>query len=905
MIPSELQKPENLLTQDENLACIHTVFEQMVMKTPSNIAVAFRNKYLSYLELNEKVNKLAAYLSCNYGIKPDEPVGIMLERSEYMIIGILAILKAGGAYVPIDPEGSPEHTNFIISDAGLKIVLCASQREKPEIASNVDFIDISESYRYIGDGQNIANDNTGANLAFIIYTSGSTGKPKGVLIRHDSLINFVNCFIAQFEISPEDIFLQNSVFFFDGSIMELFVPLASGASLVFLEPSMHKYPEKMIGAIEKNRISTLFLTPAFLQSLLDYIIATDYQVEGLKTLKNVIVGGEVLSPKLANLFNYLLFKRTGVRLTNIYGPTEATVWVTTWDCATYDELTLVPIGKPINNAHIYILDQENNVLKPGETGELVIGGVPVGKGYLNRPELDAEKFTANPFMHSEKMYRTGDKARFLPDGNIEFLGRMDNLVKLNGLRIELGEIENAVLKNEDIKECVVLMKEINGANELVVYFTLVNDDANEAMVIENLATGLNLSLPNYMAPGFYLKLNSFSITGNGKIDRRSLPVPTHRYYKMQQPYVAPSTETEEKLVDIFKSILSLDKISVNELILNLGIKSLTVTKILIEIRIKLKSKISIQEFFQLPTIKAIAAFIENTTVTGKNAFILVRQGEDTPLFLLPSAFGTPLEYSPFLAYYPVNQPIYSIVFRPEQNNAESPVRGFQQFDTLYGYAGYLVTQMKLIQPEGPYNMVGYSFGGMLAFEMSVQLQKTGEKIGLVALVGALPPLNKQSLLARYKSLKELNLIFGLNSYLLKKYFKFRLPFLLTNRLTIGISQEEYVEPKNLFEAERSELLEKHLPMFDKFYDTASKSGKFRGGLLLFTENLDKSNFKNFHYFDYYGISISPKLWKKKVTGEIRTFWINCNHDELLFEPHAKEIAIAIKDCFTRETIGAN
>ena len=679
-------------------------FEQIVLKYPNNIAVKYKHQALTYLQLNAEANKLASYLRSKYEISPNELIGIMADRSETMVIGILAILKCGCAFVPIESNGSHERFNFVCSDTAIKLVLFNIPEAKLPSFSGVEFIDLNNTKNYLGRGVNLDIPIKLDDIAYVMYTSGSTGVPKGVLIKRENLVNFIAGFIKSFNVNNNDTFLQISNFLFDSCISEIFVPLTCGGCVIIPEKGIQSYPERIINNIHENGVSIIFFTPVMLQLLLDYIASFSINPENLKSLRRIITGGETVTLKLANLFNDVLYKATGTGLTVAYGPTETTVWVTVWDWTPAPEHGIIPIGKPTANVEVYILDESNQKVIDGNEGEIVIAGKTVGLGYLNRDEINNEKFVPNPYRFGETIYKTGDKGRILPDGNIEFLGRFDNLVKLNGTRIELNEVEKNILKLDKIKECIVLMKLINNANELVVYFTAKNTDDDEKQIIDEILIVLNSVLPSYSIPNFFVKLDSFLINANGKVDRKNLPTPKGRYFKHDKPFTEPITETERKLTNIIEQILNAEHVSIDDPIFNIGVKSILVTKILILIKKELKTTISVSQFFQYPTIRVLSLFIDNQISGQSNPFTLIRSGLGTPIFLIPGYMGDQFNFADFVSNYSLKQPLYSIDF--------SNVKGFDyNTDYLGVFAKELISHIKIIQPVGPYFFVGYSLGG--------------------------------------------------------------------------------------------------------------------------------------------------------------------------------------------------
>ena len=446
-----------------------SLFDQQVKKTPGNIAVKFEDSALTYTLLEEKSNQLANYL-VGLGIKVEMPVPIFLDRSLNMIIGILGIMKAGGAYVPIDPEYPAERVQFMIANVGATIIVAdQSSLSKLVYEESINVVDLDSDWPKISllspiaPGHNILP----SHLAYIIYTSGSTGQPKGAMNEHRALANRLLWAQKEFKLNEADIVLQKTTFSFDVSVWELLLPLISGSRLVFAKPGGQKENDYLQHIILSEGITIMHFVPSMLGAFLP-----DIDIEKITSLKKVLCSGEALKPGHVQLFKKQL---PGVALYNLYGPTEAAIDVTCWTVPVWDEAEIktVPIGKPVANTSIFILDKEGKPVPVGIPGQIHIAGIQVGRGYINQPELTAEKFIADPFTSRQNstMYKTGDLGKWLGDGNIEYLGRMDDQVKVRGFRIELGEIENAMLNSGAVSNAVVLAKEdINGNNRLVAYY---------------------------------------------------------------------------------------------------------------------------------------------------------------------------------------------------------------------------------------------------------------------------------------------------------------------------------------------------------------------------------------------------------------------------------------------------
>jgi len=566
---------------------IYQLFEEQVERTPENTAAIFMGRTLDYRRLNEKANSLARFLR-NKNVGPDSLVGILMERSLEMIIGIFGILKAGGAYLPISPSNPGKRIDHILLESGTRILLTQgkliSKFDNVDTQAEIVNIDIDGNPRekeiYGLPTGNLPFINSPFDLAYVIYTSGSTGKPKGVGIEHYSLINRLNWMQRKYPINSNDTILQKTPYFFDVSVWEMFWWSMVGARVCFMVPGGEKFPQFIIETCQKNSVTVMHFVPSMMSVFLDYLRNSANDISRMASLKQVFASGEKLTSTHVQSFHDILYQPNGTRLANLYGPTEATVDVTYFDCLPAenpaDGFEKIPIGKPIDNTQLYILDEDFQVKGIGETGELFIGGVGVARGYINRPELTQEKFvsvsvvsvsemppasnlfekdTAYPRLDQKllvrgnednyvipnesrqllthtlsltlspaTLYRTGDLARWFPDGNVEFLGRGDFQVKIHGLRIELEEIEAVISRHPAVLDNVVVVKQYSKNITMIVGYVVFK--AGQALTIQDLKAYLKDLLPEYMVPNLFIFLDQFPLTPTGKVDRNSLPEPT-------------------------------------------------------------------------------------------------------------------------------------------------------------------------------------------------------------------------------------------------------------------------------------------------------------------------------------------------------------------------------------------
>jgi len=587
--------------------CLHELFEEQVERTPEALALVFENEHLTYRELNCRANQLAHYLQ-GLGVGPDILVGLFMERSLEMVIAIYGIIKAGGAYVPLDPEYPLERVAFMARDAQVPVLLTHEHlaANLPEHKAKVVCLDSDWLTIAKENSQNFVSGAKPENLAYVIYTSGSTGTPKGVMFTHRGICNHLLWMQDAYPLTEGDRVLQKTPFSFDVSVWEFFWPLLVGARLIVARPGGHKDSNYLVTVIQEQEITTLNFVPSMLQVFLD-----EKGVEKCHTLKRVLCSGEALPYELQERF----FATLPAELYNLYGPTEAGA-VTYWTCKRESDLGIVPIGYPVANTQLYIVDPHLQPVPAGVSGELYIGGVQVARGYLNRPELTAEKFIPDPFNAAPgaRLYRTGDLARYLPGGAIEYLGRTDHQVKIRGFRVELGEIEAVLGEHEAVREVVVMAREdVSGDKRLVAYIVPAGDHIPFVSVLRQYLRG---KLPEYMLPNAYVMLEKFPLTPNGKIDRKALPSPTGLRPELEAAYVAPRTEIERTIAAIWQAVLRLEKVGIHDNFFEVGGYSLLATQVISRINKAFQVELSLRSFFEDPTIAGLLQTIEKLRNSG-------------------------------------------------------------------------------------------------------------------------------------------------------------------------------------------------------------------------------------------------------------------------------------------------
>ncbi|MDP8775450.1 amino acid adenylation domain-containing protein, partial [Serratia marcescens] len=567
----------------------HVLFEQWAQRTPDAVAVVNDRDSLSYAQLNAHANQLAHQLIAQ-GVRPGDRVATSLERSVSLVIAQLAILKAGAAYVPLDPHLPVARQAWIIGDSGASLILCDRDLDR-EIAGEIACLRIDRLR------QNPTHDpavpRAGDAPAYIMYTSGSTGTPKGVMVTHQGILRLaINNRFASFERDDRFAFAANPAF--DASTLEMWGALLNGASLAIIAPEVLTEAEALATALVRQRINVLFLTTSLFNQYVHSIAAT------LAQLKYLLSGGEAADP---HAFARLLKEAGPVRLINGYGPTESTVFATTATIERVDPWQRLPIGRPIGNTRIYLLDAHGQPVPLGATGEIYIAGPGVALGYLNRAELTAERFLADPFNPGERMYRTGDLARYLPDGNIDYLGRNDRQVKIRGFRIECGEIEARVAGHPAVREAVVdVLGEAD--NKRLVAWVVPEADADRQALAVTLRQYLAGMLPEFMLPAAWVALDTLPLTPNGKLDRRALPEPQEDAY-VREVYAEPEGELETLLAGIWRELLGLERVGRHDNFFELGGHSLLAVKLMAQLR-RVGLSAGVQTLFTAPTLSTLA-----------------------------------------------------------------------------------------------------------------------------------------------------------------------------------------------------------------------------------------------------------------------------------------------------------
>ncbi|MEO1521594.1 MAG: amino acid adenylation domain-containing protein, partial [Cyanobacteria bacterium J06633_2] len=744
----EWNKTQTEYPQDK---CIHQLFEGQVNCRPEAVAAMFGEQQITYQDLNQRANKLAHYLR-SLGVGPDVLVGICVERSIEMIIGLLGILKAGGAYVPLDPTYPSERIAFMLKDAHVSVVLSQQSLSQSLCQYPAKIIELD------GDCEQVENNSsanpesitTADNLAYVIYTSGSTGTPKGVTVPHRA-VNRLVCNTNYITIQSSDRIAQASNASFDAATFEIWGALLHGAQLVGITKDVLLSPQQLEIQLSQQAITILFITTA----LFNQFASSSPQV--FSSLRYLLFGGEAVDPKWVKV---VLEHGKPENLLHVYGPTENTTFSSYYPVeAVSDDATTVPIGYPIANSQAYLLDKHLQLVPVGIPGELFLGGDGLAQGYLNRSELTSERFIPNPFSDDPeaRLYKTGDLARYLPDGQIEFLGRIDYQVKIRGFRIELGEVEAALGKHPDVKDVLVVVCEKQpGDKRLIAYLTMHNSESSTS----DLSSFMKEQLPDYMIPSAFVVLETFPLTPNGKVNRWSLPEPSWQPSNQNEEHiVVPRTVTEEMLAQIWSDILNLEllsstrtQIDIHASFFEMGGHSLALARLVAQIQSIFQIELPLQALFQESSIAGLAKAIEaerrnqqseSSATTEKWSFLVPMQksGDQPPMFLMAGSDGSDFQLATLakLIYHlGVDRPVYGL-------RSQAFTGKHKPHSSLKAMAADYVKEICAVYPEGPYLLVGDCIGGILAFEVAQQLKSQGKEVARLVLLDAKPTMSRKTL----------------------------------------------------------------------------------------------------------------------------------------------------------------
>ena len=700
--------------------CLHHLVEDQADQTPEREALIFERQRMTYGELNRRANQLAHYLRA-IGVGHETLVGLFVERSADMVVAMLGVLKAGGAYVPLDPSFPQNRLSYMIEDSGMRVVLTHQNLEQQLPRRTAAVIRLDSDWDQIANCPCVSTElpaGDPADLAYVLYTSGSTGKPKGVEIQHSAFVNFLLSMQGEPGFTAADTLLAVTTLSFDISGLEIYLPLISGGRVVIAGSDDARDPARLMKRIGDSGCTVMQATPATWRALLDA------GWSGAAKLR-ILCGGEAFP---ADLVSQLLPR--SAELWNMYGPTETTVWSTIHRVTS--ATVPVPIGRPIANTRIFLLDGQLNLVPKGAVGELYIGGSGLARGYLGRPELTQARFVQDPCEPGTRLYRTGDLARWLPDGALECLGRVDDQVKIRGYRIELGEVETILSRQAAIRQCAVVAREDTPGNQiLVAYF---ETESGITLDVAELRAHLKRDLPDYMVPAVFVRLDKLPLTPNGKIDRRVLPIPPGDQIECRDGFVAARDPLEQLLVHIWSSVLKVKRVGLYDNFFELGGHSLLAVRIVAQIEKFCNKRLPLATLLRAPTIADLADVLraENWNPSWASLIPLRPGGSKPPLFLMHSHGGNILEYYPLAKQLDPDQPVYAFQAR----GLDGSIVKNQSLEQI---AASYIEELRRFQPEGPYFLGGFCFGGVLALEVAQQLSQAGQEVGLVVMIQSMHP----------------------------------------------------------------------------------------------------------------------------------------------------------------------
>ncbi|KVM83939.1 hypothetical protein WT05_18155 [Burkholderia stagnalis] len=847
--------------------CVHELVEAQARQMPEAVALVAEHEQLSYGELNARANRLARYL-VTLGVGPDVPVAVCAERSIAMVVSLLAVLKAGGAYLPVDPAHSSTRFAAVLDEARPPVVLVDPVGRKALADALGDAHPATHALVDVTAGSPpwdaLPPDNlsphplglTSRHLAYVIYTSGSTGTPKGVMVEHRQLVNFVTWYIGRFDLHVGSSVPATASLAFDASVWEIWSALCAGAALLLPPAGLASDPAALLQWWRAQPMDCAFLvTPLALLAM---------QAGLPHGLKSLLIGGDRITALPAGL-------PPSLRIVNNYGPTETTIVVVSGEIEPSSGDSLYPIGKPIANTRIYLLDDDQAPVPLGAVGELYIGGAGVARGYFNRPDLTAERFLPDPFARAAgqpdaRMYRTGDLARYLPDGNLVFVGRNDDQVKIRGFRIEPGEIATQLATHDAVRDAIVIARHDAAGNARLLAYVVLHDEAPRVELARQLREHLAARLPEYMVPAAFIVLDALPLTTNGKLDRRALPEPDDDAF-VQTQYEAPQGEIELTLAALWTDLLGVERIGRHDNFFALGGHSLIAARLLARIRETFGREVSIRALFEAPTVAQLAPRIHTTGPSDALAVLLPLQplGSNSPLFCIHPAGGFSWPFAG-LAHHLRDRPLYGL-------QARALTESGKYAQSIEDMAQDYVRQIRSVQPDGPYHLLGWSLGCHIAHAIATQLQLAGEKVALLAMLDGYPMMQSEA----FPAVTEREVI-----DVLVRAFEDSPQPAAPGPLTIDTLKTRLSRSNPMFETLDERTFESIVRQFQIAPTLAGMfvPGVFHGDVLFFRAALSRSE------------AYEPRdvrAWQPYVQGRIEVHDVECLHETMMSAPAVAEI----------------
>lgn len=821
-------------------------------ETPQALAVEAGGQKLTYAELNRRANQLA-HLLREKGVGADVPVGIFLKRSAELLVALLGVMKAGGACVPLDPEYPSERLSHILNDSGAPLLITQPGLLENLGQTSAEIVHLDSSWKMLeGFGsENLPCSVTPENLAYIIYTSGSTGRPRGVQLRHRGLVNHGTGAIDLYGLTARDRMLQFASISFDIAIEEILPTWFAGGCVVPRDEQTPLDARGFLRWMEERKVSVLDLPTAYWHELVHELSEGDSDLP--ESLRLVIVGGEKASSSA-----YASWLKAGgarVRWVNTYGPTEASVIATAYEPNPKKPLPdNLPIGRPVANVRLYVLDEKLQPVPCGDAGELHIAGDGLARGYLNQPEQTAAKFVRDPFSEepAARMYKTGDMVRYLPDGNLEFVGRIDFQVKIRGFRIELGEIEAVLEKHPAVAQAVVIARETNGEKKLVAYIKPSQSAGDGGELLRYLKP----LLPEYMVPARMVFVESFPLTPNGKVDRKALPEPPAEEASAREDFVAPRDEFEKKMAVLWAQVLGKPAVGVHDNFFDLGGHSLLALRLTSRIEKAFGRKLTLTALLQAPTVAELTRFVRDEEISWSPLVPLQAAGTAPTFFFVHGLGGTVMRFHALARHIPPDQPF--LCFQAQGMDGKLPV-----LDCVNAMAELYLGHLRRAQREGPYYLGGYSFGGLVAMEMARRLHEDGQSVGLLMLLDTyfVGQQNGDSLLSRFLALSTEQKL----AYLRKR----------ATRYGRGI--------KRRIDALSLPAPVKAVRNACAFAEQAYRPSMYPGSIVLFRASEKALR----------GLENVQESWQKFAAGGVEVHEVDGDHGNILNEPNVRQLAAQI------------
>ena len=867
---TQLLTERNATESDFPKECIHIAFERQVESTPNSVAVVSESGQLTYIELDRRANQLTHHLQKS-GVGPGDIVGLCVERSPEMLVSLLAILKTGAAYLPLDPSYPHDRLSFMLEDGKAKVVLTQHHLHDklPSHSAKTVFLDKDWESIARESKDSVDSPATSENLAYVMYTSGSTGKPKAVAVTHQSVLRLVKK-TNYARLGEDEVFLQFAPLSFDASTFEIWGSLLNGGQLVLMPPGLVSLAQ-LGEAINRYGVTTLWLTAGLFQQMVET------ELESLRGVRQLLAGGDALSvPHVEQVAREL----KDCQLINGYGPTENTTFTCCYRTQRGERFAgSVPIGFPISNTQVYILDAELEPVPVGVVGELYTGGAGLAIGYLNDSALTAERFIPNPFSAGlgTRLYRTGDYARYRVDGSIEFIGRIDHQVKLRGHRIELTEIEGALKQHAAARDVVVVMRRSEHGNKQLIAYIIADSDLSEPKLTGELKSLLKQSLPDYMVPSYFLFLEEFPLTPNGKIDRRALPVPPKTRPELEEAHIAPRDDLETRLARIWEKVLEVQSVGVRDNFFELGGHSLLAVRLVSEIEKELGQRLPLVSFFQGATIEYLASLLRQgvRSISWPTLVKIQPDGQKAPLFCVSMPNVNALGYRSLARYLDADQPVFGLQAQyPEDLEGEHSQAAVNSIATEY------LEALRAVQPTGPYQFVGLCRGAHIAFEMARRLEREGHEIAFLGVIDTWVMENT------YNYFWHVDYYAKRLGWLTLLRLKKRLSF-VKKKANSGLDKTAANLP--VISEESAERKQKPIKVYFPGPDYVPTS--YGGRIDVFRARRQPRNrIRDFHLG-----------WGKLAKGGVDVHFIPGDHGSVLKEPHVQGLAAELKKCLRQHS----